>query len=132
MDDIDYYNRVHEMLHICTNLNNKLNDYVEGFGYRWDSTQNWNPAAATDLVAGLPGIPGGTVAGTTASPSANVCFKLMCDIFNSAKFIPLQGCPITLELETVSNAADAVVEPIAVESFRTPIPLPIGQYKIHV
>ena len=101
------------MLHICTSLNNRLNDDVEGFAYRWDSTQNWNPAAAADLVAGLPGIPGGTVAGTTASPSANVCFKPMCGLFNQAKFIPLMWCPITLELEIVSNATDAVVEPIA-------------------
>jgi hypothetical protein len=34
VDDIDYYNRVHEMLHILTSEQNRNNDDIEGFGYR--------------------------------------------------------------------------------------------------
>jgi hypothetical protein len=37
LDDVDYYNRVHEMLHILTSRNNRDNDDIEGFGNRWDS-----------------------------------------------------------------------------------------------
>ena len=35
IDDIDYYNRVHEMMHILTSTQNRDNDDVEGFGERW-------------------------------------------------------------------------------------------------
>ena len=38
-DDVDYYNRVHEMLHILTSKANRDNDDIEGFGERWDSDE---------------------------------------------------------------------------------------------
>ena len=108
LDDIDYYNRVHGMLHICTSSNNRLKDSVDGFGYYWDSPSQWGASAANQL-AGLPGIAGGA--------SANACFKPLCGNFNQSLFIPLMWCPITLEFEIVSNAADAVVEPIGGGTF---------------
>ena len=37
VDDVDYYNRVHEMLHILSTNSNRDSDDVEGFGYRCDS-----------------------------------------------------------------------------------------------
>ena len=43
-DGIDYYNRVHEMLHILLSKANRDNDSLEGFGARWDdaaSLKNW-------------------------------------------------------------------------------------------
>ena len=54
IDDIDYYNRVSEMLHILTSKSNRDNDEVEGFNTRWDNDTNyglWN----TDY----PSIPSG-------------------------------------------------------------------------
>ena len=33
VDDVDYYNRVHEMMHILSTNNNRDNDDAEGFGY---------------------------------------------------------------------------------------------------
>ena len=39
IDDIDYYNRVHEMMHILTSKANRDNDDIEGFDVRWDSDQ---------------------------------------------------------------------------------------------
>ena len=104
VDDIDYYNRVHEMLHICTSTNNRDNDDVESWGYKWDAPGSWNPTAGNDLLTALPGIAGGS--------SVNVCFKPLCGLFSQSKFIPLQWCPLTLELEIVSTATDAVVETI--------------------
>ena len=34
VDDVDYYKRVREMMHIRTTNNNRDNDDIEGFGYR--------------------------------------------------------------------------------------------------
>ena len=42
VDDIDYYNRVHEMLHIMTSKLNRDNDSIEGFGARWDDDDHYN------------------------------------------------------------------------------------------
>ena len=78
----------------------------------WDSTQNWNPVATTDLINGLHGILGGAVAGTTTSPNANICFEPLCGLFSQIKLIPLMCRPVTLALEIVSNVAGAVMEPI--------------------
>ena len=41
VDDIDAYNRVHEQMHILSTNNNRDNDDTEGFGYRWDSRDNY-------------------------------------------------------------------------------------------
>ena len=99
IDDIDYYNRVHEMMHICTTNNNRDNDDVEGFGYRWDSKDVYGAFTAISM----PGIP--------ASSSINACFKPLCGLLNQNKFIPLMWCPLTFEFEVVSGATDAIVSP---------------------
>ena len=44
-------------------------------------------------------------------------FQTVMWYFIRPKFIPLMWCPITLELEIVSNSADAVVEPIGGGTF---------------
>ena len=36
VDVVDYYNRVREMMHTLSTNNNRDNDDVEGFGYRWE------------------------------------------------------------------------------------------------
>ncbi len=54
IDDIDYYNRVHAMLHICTSNSNRENDDIEGFGWRWDSRDTHSNAVAA-LDVGLVG-----------------------------------------------------------------------------
>ena len=99
IDDIDYYNRVHEMMHICTTNNNRENDDVEGFGHRWDSKEIYNAFTATSM----PGIP--------ANTSMNACFKPLCGLLNQNKFVPLMWCPLTFEFEVVSGNTDAIVSP---------------------
>ena len=37
-DDIDYYNRLHEQMHIVTSTANRNNDGIEGFDTRWTVT----------------------------------------------------------------------------------------------
>jgi hypothetical protein len=107
IDDIDYYNRVHEMMHICTSTNNRDNDDVEGFGYRWDSEKVYNAFVASNL----PGIP--------PNSSINACFKPLTGLLTQNKFIPLMWCPVTFEFEVVSGATDAIVSPAAVPAGTT-------------
>ena len=108
VDDVDYYNRVHEMMHILSTNNSRDNDDVEGFGYIWDSKDVYQ----TQDLAHLPGIAAGT--------STNACFIPLLGLFAQSKLIPLMWCPITLEFEIVSGSADAVVTPIASGSICTP------------
>ena len=35
-EDIDYYNRVHEMFSILTSKHSRINETAEGFGEKWD------------------------------------------------------------------------------------------------
>ena len=105
IDDIDYYNRVHEMMHICTSSNNRDNDDAEGFGYRWDSKDVYN----TFTTSTFPGIPPNN--GAYPSNAMNACFKPMCGLLTQSKFIPLMWCPITFEFEIVSGATDAIISP---------------------
>jgi hypothetical protein len=105
IDDIDYYNRVHEMMHICTTNNNRDNDDAEGFGYRWDSFDVYN----TFTTSKFPGIPPNNAAYPYNSMIA--CFKPLCGLLTQSKFIPLMWCPITFEFEIVSGATDAIISP---------------------
>ena len=106
VDDVDFYNRVHEMLHICTSKLNRDNDDIEGFGSRWDSDTNY--LNGTPTTASMPGI-----AGAAYRP---VCFKPLLGLFTQTKYIPLMWCPLTLELEIVSTSTDAVVDPSGAET----------------
>jgi len=81
VDDIDYYNRVHEMLHILTSKPNRDNDSVEGFGSRWEYDvmyKNWTAAPA---IAHSGSIKGGS--------SRYVSFKPLFGLLNQQKYIPL-------------------------------------------
>ena len=104
-DDVDYYNRAHEMMHILTTNNNSD---TEGFGYRWYSRDNY----LNYDIAHLPGVASGA--------SINACFKPLVGLFAQRKFIPLMWCPITLEFEIVSGSIDAVITPIAAGPAFTP------------
>ena len=53
MDDVDYYNRVHEMNHIPTSKANRDNDSIEGFGARWDDDEHYNKKWTEDYGASV-------------------------------------------------------------------------------
>ncbi|MGV2432778.1 MAG UNVERIFIED_CONTAM: hypothetical protein LVQ98_05595 [Rickettsiaceae bacterium] len=97
VDDIDYYNRVHEMLHILTSEANRDNDSIEGFGARWDDKASWN-AWTTDY--------GAIVKGNSARA---VTFKPLFGLLNQPKYIPLMWSPLVFEFEVVNDAKDAIV-----------------------
>jgi hypothetical protein len=87
------------MLHILTSKNNRENDDIEGFGYRWDDDYNYNK---WDVVQGAV-IPGGS--------SRTVSFKPLFGILNQPKYIPLMYSPLTLELEIVNGIYDSIIQP---------------------
>ena len=98
IDDIDYYNRVHEMLHVLTSKNNRDNDDIEGYGVRWDDYETYG-----DWGTGLSGIKGGST-----NNARTVSFKPLFGVLNQAKYVPLSWCPMMMEFEIVNNATDAV------------------------
>ncbi len=89
IDDIDYYNRVHEMLHICTSNANRENDDIEGFGWRWDS-RDTHASGIGDAAAGI-------ASGSRACASFKPLSGLLC---GNSKYIPLMYAPLTFEFET--------------------------------
>ena len=99
VDDVDYYSRVHEMLHILTSKTNRDNDEIEGFGYRWDSDNNYGPDNVTQL----------NYTGIGHGSAKTVSFKPLCGLFNQSKLIPLSWSPLTLEFEVVSLATDPLL-----------------------
>ena len=99
VDDIDYYNRIHEQMHILTSTNNRDNDSLEGFGQRWDDYSTyakWSTA---------------TVGGLAPGASQSVTFKPLFGLLNQNKYIPLSWCPLTMEFEVVSLSTDPIVSP---------------------
>jgi hypothetical protein len=97
VDDIDYYNRIHEMVHILTAKENRSNDQIEGFGPRWDDDDVYNGWTA-DGTSRIPG-----------NSARTVSFKPLAGLLNQPKYIPLSYCPITFELEVVTNAEDPII-----------------------
>ena len=98
VEDFDY-NRTAELFQQLHSEDTRDNDDAEAFGVRYDDAANAGDAS----TASLPGIPGGS--------SRRVSFKLMSGLFNQSKWLPIRYCPITLELELVNSAVDAVVNP---------------------
>ena len=50
VEDIDSYNRVHEMMHILTASDSRINDYGEGFGPTWANLRTHNSAVELPLI----------------------------------------------------------------------------------
>jgi hypothetical protein len=98
IDDIDYYNRVHEMMHILTSKANRDNDDIEGFNARWDSDAYYNN------YANYPGLPGGP------SGKKRNSFKPLFGICGQSKYIPLAYAPLTMEFEIVNQVTDPIVK----------------------
>ena len=119
LEDMDDYNRIHEMFHILQDPKNRVNDDIEGFGMRYDN----NTSGAT--VA--PGVGGNHMdinyASTVAGGSQRVVmFKLLSGIFNQDKFLPIRYMPITLEIELTSLVTDPIIYPADIYAGALPIP----------
>ena len=98
IEDIDYYNRVVNMMHTIYPTEKRFNDAVEGFGFPFfDGEGSW------DALNNCPNL--------LPQMSRVVLFPLMCGLLSQEKYLPLrftQG--IQIELEVVNQFNDCVIE----------------------
>ena len=103
IEDIDYYNRVHEMMEILSASDSRNNEDVEGFGERWNEM---DPPDNTTEIAQFEGV--------AAGDRQTVLFKPLCGLLNQSKFLPLTYIQsLSLELELVDNPRDPVINSVA-------------------
>ena len=93
VEDIDNYNRIHEMMSTLTSADSRNNQAAEAFGTHWDT------GTGTYTT-------GNGIAGSTAS---SVLFKPLSGLLNQNKMLPIRYAPITIELELVDTATDPVI-----------------------
>jgi len=95
-EDIDNYNRVHQMFHILKPGERRINDNIEGFGSSSEATQTLDRTDITkaNMVAANGQMPGS--------------FTPLVGLFHQNKYLPIRYCPIQLELELVNTVTDAV------------------------
>jgi len=94
IEDIDSYNRVHEMLRILKAQDANINADAEGFGQQYDKYQTLDTT---------------TLDGILPSEFHTVLFKPCCGLFNQPKMLPIRYCPITIELELVNDPNEPIV-----------------------
>jgi hypothetical protein len=98
IEDIDDYNRVHELFSTMTAGDSRVNTNAESFGQKWDIDGKFVNALTS---ANFPGI--------IAGQSQTVLFKPLSGLLNQNKFIPTRYCPITIELELVNDATVPII-----------------------
>jgi hypothetical protein len=92
IEDIDNYNRVHEMFSTLTATDSRINTAAEAFGQYWNTRDSATIALNTSTLTGIKG-----------GQSQTVLFKPLSGLLGQSKMIPLRYCPITLEFELVNN-----------------------------
>jgi hypothetical protein len=106
IEDIDNYNRTHQMFHSLVSTNKRSNDTIEGFG-RYAQISKFR-GVYPDLAA---------VADTTGwrglakGQSITNLFKPLSGLFSQTKYIPLRYCPLILEFEVVNDPSEPVMYP---------------------
>ena len=104
VEDIDDYNRVHEMFHVLSSPEARKNANVEGFGTNWD-IENWRTNVLN--VLNFQGIKG--------NQSRTVMFKPLSGILMQPKYLPLKYCPLTIELELVSDSTIPILSTLVAD-----------------
>ena len=122
VEDLDYANRNHYMFDIMRARHVRENEDDEGSGEaRFDAPYyqplfQSNVATATSSGTANVVYPYGQIANfsntyITVLPgqSRTVSFKPLSGLLNCGKLLPLQYCPITIELEVVSSITDPII-----------------------
>ena len=94
IEDIDNYNRVHEMFKILKAEDTNKNNEAEAFGQQYDKYTTLD----TTTVSGIKG-----------GQSQTVLFKPCSGLFNQPKMLPIRYMPITIELEIVHDNTEPVL-----------------------
>ena len=95
VEDIDNYNRVHQMFTILNAKDANINERAEAFGQQFDNHQT-----AFDR---------NTVAGIAPGQAQTVLFKPCSGLFNQPKMLPIRYMPLTIELELVHDNTEPIV-----------------------
>ena len=93
-EDIDNYNRVHEMFKLLKAKDTVVNDEAEAFGNSWDKYMTLDTTTLSGIVGGQ---------------SQTVLFKPCSGLFNQPKMLPIRYMPITIELEIVHDNTEPVI-----------------------
>ena len=80
LENINDYNRTHQMFKMLTSIHNRDNGHIEGFGYRSDAESCKDPVVV-HAAASLQGI--------ARQSYQTVGFKLLSGVVNQPKFSPL-------------------------------------------
>ena len=102
LEDIDLYNRVHEMFNNFTAEGSRSNDYSEGFGYVWEGFQDPN------VLNGAQRIVYHTSAKDPRGIIPDISFNPLSGLLNQCKHLPLHYMPITIELSLVIDPLDPI------------------------
>ena len=99
IEDINDYNRVHEMFQVFSASESRDNDYASGLGSNWQAHVTSRELLTT--TKGLVFIPAGQ--------AATVMLKLNAGIFQIKKYLPLQFMPLTIELSLVDDPLEPII-----------------------
>ena len=106
VEDIDNYNRVEAMFSCLSSSDSIANIDAEGFGQRWSRKSNYETAYTLDTYRGI-----------LHGQSQTVLFKPLSGLLNQPKYLPLRYCPLTIELEIVSNNTDPIISDLTGATF---------------
>ena len=98
VEDIDNYNRVHQMFSILTAEDSSKNVDAEAFGKTWDIRDNRKTAYTANSFSGIKN-----------GQSQTVLFKPLSGLLNQPKYLPIRYCPLTIELELVNSSNDPII-----------------------
>ena len=116
VEDIDNYNRIHEMMHLLVAKDSRNNDAAEAFGQTWDA-QGWRNGTLTAE----------NFSGIAANSSLQVLFTPLSGLLNQNKMLPIRYAPITIELELVDSFEDPVLTVPTLASSDTALAItPVG------
>ena len=93
VEDIDQYNRIHEMMQFFVAPDSRNNDAAEAFGFIHNKHVTYKNTT-------FPGIKPGQ--------GLQVLFKPLSGLLNQNKMMPLRYAPLTIELELVDDATDPI------------------------
>ena len=95
VEDIDNYNRVHQMFTILNAKDANINERAEAFGQQFDNHQTTFDR--------------NNVTGINPGEAQTVLFKPCSGLFNQPKMLPIRYMPITVELELVHDNTEPIV-----------------------
>ena len=99
IEDINDYNRVHEMFQVFSASESRNNDYASGLASNWQAH-----ATSKELLTTTKGL-----VSISGSQTMTGMLKLNAGIFQTKKYLPLQFMPLTIELSLVDDPLEPII-----------------------